>query len=112
MIARHRTGTAHGSELRLANDYYIRALDINPRRKDFLEYMGQLYLEMDDLAAADAKLAALTRLCPNGCVQRDNLAMAIAAYRPAPPPVATPLPPVEPPSSDATPAPRPLTPDE
>jgi tetratricopeptide (TPR) repeat protein len=88
MIARHRVGTSHDSELRLSNDYYIRALDIDPRRKDFLEYMGELYLEMDDPAAADAKLAALTRVCPNGCVQRDTLATAIAAYRPPPPPAA------------------------
>jgi tetratricopeptide (TPR) repeat protein len=113
MIARHRTGTSHESELRLSNDYYMRALDLDPRRKDFLEYMGELYLEMDDPASADAKLAALTRVCPNGCVQRDTLATAIASYKPAPSPVATPLPPVETSSSqDATGAPAPLTPDE
>jgi len=90
MIAKNREGTSHDSELRLANAYYIRALDIDPRNREFLEYMGELYLEMDDPAAADAKLAALTRHCPNGCQERDALATAIAAYKPPPPPVHAP----------------------
>ncbi|HTT97354.1 MAG TPA: hypothetical protein VMF58_04855 [Rhizomicrobium sp.] len=107
MIARNRVGTAHLTELRIANDYYMRALDIDPRRKDFLEYMGELYLEMDDPASADAKLAALTRECPNGCVQRDNLATAIAAYKPLPPPTANGAPAA---AQDATAAPTPLEP--
>jgi len=110
MIARQRTGTAHMAELRLANDYYMRALDIDPRHRDFLEYMGQLYLEMDDPSAADAKLAALTRECPDGCVQRDNLATAIAAYKPTPPPTANGAPPAAAALPDATDAPKQLVP--
>ncbi|MEI9931397.1 MAG: hypothetical protein WDM89_12855 [Rhizomicrobium sp.] len=85
MIAREREGTSHDSELRLSNDYYRRALEADPDRKDFLEYMGEMYLEMDDPAAARAKLAELERRCPNGCVERDDLAASIAAYKPVPP---------------------------
>jgi len=91
MIARERVGTAHTGEIRLANAYYIRALDIDPDNKDFLEYMGELYLEMDDPAGARAKMAALERRCPQGCAQRDALAHAIADYTP-PPPAAVPAP--------------------
>src|ERR1700749_3744152 len=82
MVARERTGTSHDSELRLSNDYYRRALEIDPDQKDFLEYMGEIYLEMGDLSAARAKLAALERHCPEGCTERDELATSIAAYRP------------------------------
>ena len=91
MIAKDRTGMAHAGEIRLANAYYGRALDIDPNNKDFLEYMGQLYLEMDDTDAAHAKMAALEKRCPQGCAQRDALARAIADYVP-PPPAAAPAP--------------------
>ncbi|HWE05458.1 MAG TPA: hypothetical protein VG274_02040 [Rhizomicrobium sp.] len=89
MIARQYSGTSHAGELRLSNTYYRRALDVDPDRKDFLEYMGELYLEMDDVAAAREKLAALEKHCPNGCAEHDTLAAAIAAYRPPPPEAAT-----------------------
>lgn len=85
MIARHRIGTAHSAELRIANVYYSRALNVDPNRKDLLELMGELYLEMDDPAAASAKLSALERHCPKGCTQFDELNAAIAAYRPPAP---------------------------
>jgi tetratricopeptide (TPR) repeat protein len=85
MIARHRVGTAHSAELRIANVYYGRALNVDPDRKDLLEFMGELYLEMDDPAAASAKLAALERHCPKSCAQFDELNAAIAAYRPPTP---------------------------
>ena len=61
MIARQYSGTSHAGELRLSNTYYRRALDVDPNRRDFLEYMGELYLEMNDVAAAKEKLAALER---------------------------------------------------
>lgn len=85
MIAKSYTGAAHDSELRLANTYYHRALDIDPDRKDFLEFMGELYLEMDDPQAARAKLAALVQQCPNGCAEHDRLAASLAVYRKRPP---------------------------
>jgi len=85
MIARDRVGTSHGGELRLAGAYYGRALDIEPDNRDFLQYMGELYLQMDDLGAAHAKMAALERRCPKGCAQRDALAHAIADYVPPKP---------------------------
>jgi tetratricopeptide (TPR) repeat protein len=85
MIAKDRTGTSHAGELRLAGEYYMRALDEDPDNRDFLQYMGELYLEMDDPAAAHAKMAALEHRCPEGCAQRDALAHAIADYVPPKP---------------------------
>ncbi len=77
--------TAHDAEIRIANTHYHRALDIDPNRNDFLEFMGELYLEMDDPVSASAKLAELERRCPKGCAQYDDLAASIASYRPATP---------------------------
>jgi tetratricopeptide (TPR) repeat protein len=102
MIAKHRVGTAHDGEVQLANAYYGRALDIDPSNRNLLEYMGEFYLELDDPAAAQDKLAALERRCPEGCPQRDALAHSIASYTPPPPPAATAPPePLTPESPDA-----------
>ena len=88
VIAKQRVGTAHDGEVQLANAYYSRALDIDPDNRNLLEYMGEFYLELDDLASAHEKMAALERRCPEGCPQADALAHSIASYTP-PPPVAT-----------------------
>jgi tetratricopeptide (TPR) repeat protein len=85
MIAKSYTGSAHDAELRLSNEYYRRALNINPDRKDFLEYMGELYLEMDDPQAAKTQLAELKQYCPDGCPEHDRLATSIESYQPHPP---------------------------
>lgn len=89
MIARERTGTSHVGELRLANTYYRRALEANPTNRAFLEYMGELYLEMENPEAAREKLKRLDAECPEGCAEREMLARSIAAYAP---PLATPAP--------------------
>lgn len=86
IIAKDRVGTAHDAEVRLANAYYKRALDVDPNRKEFLQYMGELYLEMDDPVSAHMKLDELRRRCPEGCRARDELAAAIAFYTPPPSP--------------------------
>ena len=80
-LAESRVGEAHDGELRLANDYSRRALDEDPNDKNMLEFLGELYLEMDAPDAAREKLKAIEALCPNGCLQRRTLAAAIAAYK-------------------------------
>jgi tetratricopeptide (TPR) repeat protein len=62
--------------------YYQQALRENPDHKGVHEYMGELYLKMNDLPSAQGQLTELTRLCPNGCDERDALTKAIAAYVP------------------------------
>ena len=62
-------------------DFYQRALARDPDHKGAHEYLGELYLKMNQLANANAQLAELTRLCPGGCEEKDVLMKAIADYR-------------------------------
>lgn len=82
--------------------YYKRALTINPDRKSTHEGMGEVYLQMHDLASAQKELDTIASLCPSGCDERDALTKAIAAYAP-PAPAAASAP--GSPSTPATPAP-------
>lgn len=63
-------------------DYYTRALAIDPSHKEAHEYLGELYLQMHDLASAQHELDTLASLCPDGCDARDMLTKSIAAYVP------------------------------
>jgi tetratricopeptide (TPR) repeat protein len=58
---------------------YDKALSINPEHKDALEYQGELFLMLGDRAAAEANLAKLKSLCPDGCDQLDELLAAIVS---------------------------------
>jgi len=59
--------------------YYTKALDLQPDYKPAREYLGELFVETGKLDKAREQLAELTRLCPNGCEERADLAKAIAA---------------------------------
>jgi tetratricopeptide (TPR) repeat protein len=63
-------------------DYYQRALAINPNHRGVHEYLGELYLQMNDPASAKKELDTLASLCPDGCDERDMLTKSIAAYVP------------------------------
>ena len=64
-------------------EYYKRALAIDPNHRGVHEYLGELYLQMNDLASAQNELTTLASLCPSGCDEKDVLTKAIAAYAPA-----------------------------
>jgi tetratricopeptide (TPR) repeat protein len=59
--------------------YYTKALDLQPDHKAAREYLGELFVETGKLDKANEQLAALTKLCPGGCEERDDLQKAIAA---------------------------------
>ncbi len=61
--------------------FYQRALDLDPDHKGAHEYLGELYLMMDQVRSANLQLAELTRLCPNDCDEKDVLTKAIADYQ-------------------------------
>ena len=61
-----------------AEDYYGRALELNPHHKGALEYRGELYLETDRPEEARAALRALETLCPAGCSELDDMRAAFA----------------------------------
>ena len=69
-------------------DYYTRALAIDPNHKGVHEYLGELYLQKNDLPSAQKELATLATLCPSGCDERDVLTKAIGDYKPAGTPAA------------------------
>jgi tetratricopeptide (TPR) repeat protein len=73
-----------GFSLRKLGDYptaltfYKKALDFNADHKGAREYLGELYVEMGDLPKAREQLAVLTRLCPQGCEEREDLEKALS----------------------------------
>jgi tetratricopeptide (TPR) repeat protein len=68
----------------LAMAWYKKALAENPDHKRAHENLGELYLGLNDLPSAQAQLAELARLCPDGCDDRDALGKAVAAYQAQP----------------------------
>jgi Flp pilus assembly protein TadD len=59
--------------------YYTKALVLQPDHKAAREYLGELYVETGALDKAKEQLAALQRLCPEGCEEREDLQKAIEA---------------------------------
>ena len=59
--------------------YYTKALDLQPDHKAAREYLGELYVETGHMDKAKEQLAALTKLCPAGCEEREDLERAIAS---------------------------------
>jgi cytochrome c-type biogenesis protein CcmH/NrfG len=62
-----------------ALSYYTRALELQPDHKAAREYLGELYVETGKMDKAKEQLVSLTKLCPNGCEERDDLQKFIAA---------------------------------
>ena len=64
----------------LALNAYQKALTLDPRHRAANEYLGELYLQTDDLAKAKERLEKLDDICFFGCEELDDLKAAIAAY--------------------------------
>ncbi|WP_299377245.1 tetratricopeptide repeat protein [uncultured Kiloniella sp.] len=64
----------------VALDYYTKALDLNPRHRGANEYLGQLYLELNNPDKAKERLAVLDKSCTFGCDEYTSLKEAIEAY--------------------------------
>jgi Flp pilus assembly protein TadD len=61
--------------------YYQRALQIEPNNKGANEYLGELYVEMNDLPKAEVQLAKVNQLCGTGCEEYRDLKAAIDKAR-------------------------------
>ena len=72
---------ARTPDLAAAERHYDAALRIDPRHRGALEYSGELYLMLDQLPKAEQRLAALERICPAACEERDDLKGAIARFK-------------------------------
>ena len=66
-----------------AMEGYARALAIDPRHTEAIEYLGELHLALDDLPEAERQLARLGEICRSGCEEYDELEEAIARYKTA-----------------------------
>ncbi|KKJ75327.1 hypothetical protein WH95_19070 [Kiloniella litopenaei] len=64
----------------VALGYYTKALDLNPRHRGANEYLGQLYLELNEPAKAKERLEVLDKSCTFGCDEYTSLKEAIEAY--------------------------------
>lgn len=62
---------------------YQTALALDPKHRQAMEYMGELYLTLGKLDEAEALLARLKKACSYNCKYRDMLAKAIADYKAA-----------------------------
>lgn len=61
--------------------YYLAALERNPKHKGVHEYLGEAYLQKDDLAKAEVMLKKLGKICGTGCAEYKELSSAIDEYR-------------------------------
>lgn len=61
--------------------YYLAALERNPEHKGVHEYLGEAYLQKDDLAKAEIMLSKLGKICGTDCEPYKQLAEAIADYK-------------------------------
>ena len=64
-----------------SEQHYTKALSINPKHKQALEYMGELYLTLNKIDDAEALRERLDKICWLGCIELDDLEKAIADWK-------------------------------
>ena len=64
-----------------ALSYYKRALAVDPDHRGANEYIGEAYLELNDLPRAEERLARLIDICGRSCPETRELSQAIQAFR-------------------------------
>ena len=57
--------------------FYNKALEINPKHKGALEYQGEMYLTLNQIAKAEENLKKLDKICFLGCSEFDKLKKSI-----------------------------------
>jgi len=101
MVGVGETDASRNNDFRMSLTYYQQALAIDPNHRGVHEYLGELYLQMNDLNKAHSEMNQLVILCPDGCDERDTLNKSLAAYVPP----AAPAAPAAMPSAAPAPAP-------
>jgi tetratricopeptide (TPR) repeat protein len=61
--------------------FYTRALQIDADHRGANEYLGELYLDMNDLAKAEERLAVLSRVCGPRCEEYKDLRAEIEKFK-------------------------------
>lgn len=62
-----------------AYDYYTRALEMDPDHIGATEYLGELYVETEQMDKAQTQLARLKEICPADCSEFQKLQDVINA---------------------------------
>jgi tetratricopeptide (TPR) repeat protein len=65
MVGVSEATPARDNDFKLSLTYYQQALAIDPNHKGVHEYLGELFLQMNDLNAAHREMNQLVILCPN-----------------------------------------------
>ncbi|MDN2565451.1 tetratricopeptide repeat protein [Aquibium sp. A9E412] len=75
-------GYAHRKQgrVRVGLGYYQEALAIDPDFTLAREYLGEAYLQMGDVAAAERQLGEIAARCGTGCAEHAELERQIAAH--------------------------------
>jgi tetratricopeptide (TPR) repeat protein len=60
--------------------FYLRALENNPRHKGVHEYLGEAYLQKDDVGKARVLLGKLALICGTSCKEYKELADAVREF--------------------------------
>jgi hypothetical protein len=67
-------------DMKLVFSEYALALKIDPKHLGAHEYLGEAYLQSNDLAKAKEQLVALGKLCANGCEEYSDLKRSVKEY--------------------------------
>ncbi len=67
-------------DVEAALTHYGKALALKPKHRGANEYLGELYLELGDLAKAEERLKVLDKACFFGCEEYSELKANIKAY--------------------------------
>ena len=65
--------------------YYEKALKIDPNHKGAHNYLGEAYLQLNDVPKAEEQLTILKGICATNCEEAEDLAADIADYKTAHP---------------------------
>lgn len=67
-------------DMSLVFSAYAEALRIDPKHRGAREYLGEAYLQINDLAKAKEQLALLSKICTFGCEEYSDLKQSIKQY--------------------------------
>ncbi|MBV9990064.1 MAG: hypothetical protein JOZ72_02120 [Alphaproteobacteria bacterium] len=105
MVGVSEADAARDNDFNLSLSFYQAALSIDPGHRGVHEYLGELFLAMNNLNAAHHEMNELVILCPDGCDERAALDKALGAYVAAPAAAAAPAAPAAPAAATAPAAP-------
>jgi tetratricopeptide (TPR) repeat protein len=69
------------NQLDKAMTFYRQAIAIDSKHRGVHNYLGELFLQMDNVKKAENELMTLGLLCPDGCEEQDDLKKSIDAYK-------------------------------